>query len=276
MKMKQQVLRRWLPALTAAAALAAGTAPTRAASFDAIGPAVRFIAGPTVITEPGTYRVAFGFAVPTNTDGIVIRAPSVTLDLGGNTLLGPGAKQGRGIVVEGVSAVLIQNGRLTRWGTGVAVLGAANVEVKGLQIVGQGLPSNPPGGDPPEIGVLIVNSRAVVVADNTVTDVGLGIFVRGGGSQGNRICNNTLTAGSNGLLGICYNPAPGDAATAPGPRGDLVEGNHISRFGSGIAMSAGSVSNIIRGNAIAFMTSAMSPASPPNNTLAENLAVQLP
>jgi Right handed beta helix region len=270
---------RWLAPLAATAALTLGPVAGHAAGFDAIGPAVRFITGPTVITEPGTYRVAFSFAVGANGDAIVIQAPSVTLDLGGNTIVGPGDKQGRGIVVDGVSAAVVQNGRLARWGTGVAVVNSGNVEVQGLQIIAQGLPSNPSAGDPPEVGVLIFNSRGVVVKENTITDVGLGIFVRGGGSSGNRIADNTLVAGSNGLLGICYNPSEGPTgptSTGPGPRGDLVEDNHISRFGVGISTSVASTANVFRRNSIAFMSAAMTPANLPNNTLDGNSAMQLP
>src|SRR5687767_15493083 len=52
------------------------------------------------------------------------------------------------------------------------------------------------------------------------TEVFLGVFVRGGGSGGNRIAGNTITGGEDGQLGICYNPT--DTGGSAGPAGDLV------------------------------------------------------
>ena len=56
---------------------------------------------------------------------------------------------------------------------------------------------------------------------------GLGIFVRGGMSTGNRIANNTITAGSNGIFAICYNPTPDDPM---GPRGRYDYGQSAFRL----------------------------------------------
>jgi hypothetical protein len=95
---------------------------------------------------------------------------------------------------------------------------------------------------------MIVQSKNVTVEGNNLYNVGLGIFVRGGQSWGNRIVNNNITAATNGVLGICYNPAPTDPM---GPRGDVISGNHIVGYGTGIQMSATSPYNVIRGNTLA-------------------------
>ena len=76
----------------------------------------------------------------------------------------------------------------------------------------------------------------------------------GGKSGGNRIAHNTLTAGTNGVLGICYNPAPDDP---DGPRGDLVDNNVISGFNLGLQMKAVAFYNVIRNNVIAYISEAM-------------------
>jgi hypothetical protein len=86
------------------------------------------------------------------------------------------------------------------------------------------------------------------VKHNTIFSVGLGIFVRGPGSMGNHIYENTVTATTNGLLGICYNPAPGASG---GPRGDTVTRNAISGFGTAIQVNAGGP-NIFRDNTLFY------------------------
>lgn len=208
----------------------------------------RGITRPTTITEPGVYVVQRSFFSPDEWPAIVVAASGVTIDLGGHTLSGPGGRRGLGILVDGVRGVRIINGTLASFGIGVQVSGADNVTVRGLQIIGEDL-----GGTPPaiEIGVLVVNSRGVVLTENTISRVFLGIFVRGGMSSGNRLADNTLAAGANGGLGICYNPSP-TAGAADGPHGDLVYNNLVSRFGKGIQTSQGTTGNVFRENAVAY------------------------
>jgi len=221
---------------------------------------------PIVIDKPGKYVLRNDIHAADL--AILIRADQVTLDLDGHALFGPGGK-GVGIRVEDASSVAVRDGSIGWFGTGVEVLRSRNVSLKHLRIVGEDR-----GGTPPnvEIGVMIVNSRGVVVQDNAIVDTFLGVFVRGGGSAGNRIAGNVLTAGQNGAIGICYNPAMNEGAA--GPRGDLVYGNHIARFQTGISLSAESVANIIRANDIAYLMQALSEASPGTNVLAENVSVQ--
>jgi len=96
--------------------------------------------------------------------------------------------------------------------------------------------------------------------------------VRGGQSWGNRITGNTITAGTNGALGICYNPTSDDPMA---PRGDLVENNAVTGFGIGIQMKTTAVKNIIRNNSIAYREMALDLQNDEN--LAENnQEVQLP
>jgi hypothetical protein len=264
--MAMLTLRASVRMALAAAAVALLTADPLAAQgfFD------RIILRPTVITQPGAYVLGRSFDVSGAAPAIEIRAENVDLDLSGHTLSGNGSLQGVGILVDGAHNVRIRNGALDRFGIGIRVAGAHGVRLEDLEISGQDL-----GGAPPnvEIGVMIVNSRGVVLRDSVIARTFLGVFVRGGGSGGNRIEGNTLAGGANGGLGICYNPAPnqGDA----GPQGDLVAENLVSRFGTGIATSAGSVGNIFRDNAIAYFMTAVSEATAGTNLFEGNTQIEI-
>lgn len=254
------------PALTLGLVLTSALAAPVVAGEDS-EPQRRPIAGSTVITRPGSYVLARGFRLSEAGTAILITADKVSLDLNGNTLTGPGDKQGVGVRVDGATAVHVHGGTIAGFGMGVQVTGSNNVRVEGLQIQGEDGGGPPPG----EVGVLVVNSRAVTVEHNTVSRTFLGIFVRGGGSGGNRIANNTLTGGSNGQLGICYNP---DASGSPaGPGGDLVYNNLISRFNLGIQTSAGTAGNIFRENAIAFLQDAIHELGPNQNVFEGNITI---
>lgn len=224
---------------------------------------------PTVISRPGCYVLARSFSLEGPGAAVVIASSQVSFDLSGRTLTGPGGKEGVGIRVEGASGVHVFGGLLTRFGTGVEVLNANNVRIEGLHIQGKDAGGPPPG----EVGVMIVNSRAVFVERNVISRIFLGIFVRGGGSGGNRISENTLTGGEAGQLGICYNP---DGSPSPdGPSGDLVYNNLVSRFNVGIQTSPGTSGNIVRENDIAYFQMAIQELGPGQNVFAENTTVAL-
>ena len=252
-------------ALTLLAATAAAAAPAPTTS-----PVTRTLHHPTVITRPGLYTVGSEFAVGDGKTAIRVRSDNVTLDLGGRTLSGPGGPGTIGVAVERVDNVSVTNGALVGFGIGVMLSEVINARVSGLQIHGEDL-----GGAPPdvEIGILLVDSRGVAVVDNVITNTFLGIFVRGEDSGGNRIAGNTLTGGDHGELGICYNPAPD--ASAGGPSGDLVYGNLVSRFATGIAFSADSRSNVVRGNTLATFDTAIAETTAGSNELVDNVETDL-
>ena len=238
-----------------------------AAESSSLGPTP--ITRPTVITRPGSYFVARNFSTGGPGAAIAIVASGVSLDLRGHTLTGPGGKQGVGVRVAGVGGVRVFGGILSRFGTGVEVRDANNVRVEGLQVHGQDAGGPPPG----EVGILIANSRAVFVERNLISRTFLGIFVRGGGSGGNRISENTLVGGTAGQLGICYNP---DGSGNPdGPTGDLVYNNLVSRWNVGIQTSAGTTGNIFRENDIAYVQLAIQEVTPGSNVFEENTSVAI-
>jgi hypothetical protein len=230
----------------------------------------RIILRQTTITQPGAYVLGRSFDVMNAAPAIEIRANNVELDLAGQTVTGNGSLSGIGILVDAARNVRIRNGALDRFGVGIRIAESHGVRVEDIEISGQDL-----GGAPPsvEVGVMIVNSRGVVLRDSAITRTFLGVFVRGGGSGGNRIEGNTLAGGAHGGLGICYNPAPnqGDA----GPQGDLVAENLISRFPTGIATSVGSVGNIFRDNAIAYFMTAVSESAAGTNLFEGNSEIEI-
>lgn len=207
------------------------------------------IDGPTRITEPGAYRLTRGFDV-TSGDGIVIAASHVKLWLGEHRITGPGNKLGRAIVIEDASHVLVRGGRLERFGVGVQLTNTSNSRVRGVHVQGGDETANPPAGNPPQIGILLVQSAMNQIVDNRLRDVNLGLFVRGGESYRNQLARNHVLGGQNGLLAICYNPASG--AGPVGPREDRVSFNVLSRFGTGVSASAESAENTFAHNWIRY------------------------
>jgi hypothetical protein len=203
------------------------------------------------ITRSGNYRLVSDLTVRGG-DGITISASNVTLDLGGNTISTSAGGTGRGVAIEGAKSVKLTNGSVGGFNQNVSVEGSENVILRDLQIAGRGLA---PNNGPSEIGILLVQTRATYVSNNTISSVNLGVFVRGGLSTGNRIFENVIVGGANpasNLLGICYNPAAG-AGTA-GPRGDNIYNNHITRFNFAVSVSADSVANVFNDNVGASFT----------------------
>ncbi|MGH7726726.1 MAG: right-handed parallel beta-helix repeat-containing protein [Candidatus Eiseniibacteriota bacterium] len=212
------------------------------------------ITGPTIISSPGHYRLTDDFVA--QEDGIVIVASHVRLWLGEHRLFGPGNKVGRAVVIDGADDVTVVGGRIEHFGFGAVLLGASQCRLSRLEILGGDETADPPNGNPPQVGIMLINSGSNVVTRNRLSRVNLGIFVRGGGSSSNRIDANEVVGGDHGLLAICYNPAPvGDPA---GPHDDRVRLNLLARFGTGIAASAQSAENQFELNTIRYFVSAYS------------------
>jgi parallel beta-helix repeat protein len=225
------------------------------------------------ISRPGSYRLTANHQV-TSGD-----ASNVTLDLAGFSVSTAARGAGRGLVIDGQRGVTVRNGRFSGFNMNVAVLNSEATTVSNCQIIGDNLA---PVSGPAEIGVLLLNSRASMIAENTISSVNLGIFVRGARSTGNRITKNVVTGGAvaaRNLLGICYNPAPGQGPA--GPRGDSIYNNHITRYNFAAALSAESVFNVFTDNVMGGFTG---PFREPNaftaqggtNVEADNSSVIIP
>jgi hypothetical protein len=211
------------------------------------------ITGATTITAGGDYRLVQDIDVTTG-DAIVIRANNVRLSLGDHWLRGPGNKLGRAIVLDGCQQVSVRGGHVAHFGLGAALLGTSACAVRGLDVRGGDETADPANGNPPQIGIMLVNSAGNRIAQNGLNGVNLGIFVRGAGSHDNVIRFNHVMAGDHGLLGICYNPAPDGGPS--GPQHDRVSRNVLQRFGTGISASAQSVMNTFARNEIAYFDGA--------------------
>ncbi|MDA0813794.1 MAG: hypothetical protein O3C21_15560 [Verrucomicrobia bacterium] len=208
------------------------------------------------INSPGSYSLRGSVSVDQG-DAIVISASNVTLDLNGFSVSTKARGTGRGIVIDSAKAVTIRNGKVSGFNANVALVSAENAKVSNFQITGDGLA---PNGGPSEIGVLLIDSRACTIASNNISSVNLGIFVRGGGSTGNRIEKNVVVGGAtdaNNLFGICYNPAPD--AGPEGPSGDSIYNNHIARFNIAVSVSAQSTSNIFTDNTLSSFSGPFQP-----------------
>jgi parallel beta-helix repeat protein len=233
------------------------------------GAGVRPVTKPMTITESGSYVLLRDIRLAESGTAIVIAADNVSLNLNGHAVVGPGNKQGVGIGIEGVNSISVHNGTIAGFGTGISVASAHDVRAENLQIRGEDGGGPPPG----EVGVLVLNSRGVVLRDNTISRTFLGVFVRGGGSGGNRIAGNTVVGGQNGQLGICYNPD--GSSNLAGPKGDLVYNNLVSRFNIGIQTSVQTLGNIFRENNIAFFQQAVQELTAGSNVFEDNTSIAI-
>ncbi len=139
------------------------------------------ISEPTTITRSGDYRLTADLSV-TEGDAIVITASHVRLWLGEHRLHGPGNKAGRAIVIDGAEDVVVRGGHVENFGFGAVLMNASRCRVRELTIHGGDETADPANGNPPQIGIMLVNSAMNYIGGNRMRDVNLGIFVRGAGS----------------------------------------------------------------------------------------------
>ncbi len=211
------------------------------------------IDGPTTIDQSGKYRLTRDLEVRQG-DAIVITASHVRLWLGDHRLRGPGNKVGRALVIESAQDVVVRGGRVESFGFGAVLTNASGCRLQNLRVFGGDETADPASGNPPQVGIMLVNSPMNDIVENQMRDVNLGIFVRGGGSYENSIEGNSVVGGAHGLLGVCYNPAPG--TDLAGPMKDRVKSNVLARFGTGISASQLSSQNVFAMNTIHYFNAA--------------------
>ncbi len=224
-----------------------------------------------VIDQPGVYMLQSDRMSASNSNpAIMIMANDVMLDLNGRSLMGPGGKMGVGVQIQGASGVVVKNGFISNMAFGVMVNSSHNVRLSGLQIRGQGLPVVEL---PPETGIMLVESSNVAIDGNVIYNTGLGIFVRGGMSRGNSITHNTVTGGTNGVLGICFNPADNDPK---GAQANTVYENYVANFATGIQAASTATFNVFKDNFIFFTTGTGIELKHPFNVNVDNTVQQIP
>jgi hypothetical protein len=91
---------------------------------------------PYKINSSGSYFLAANLAVTTKTNtAILVKANNVTINLNGFSISGLGAgSSGVGINASAATAIVIANGTITGYGTGITL--GSNSTVEGVQILG--------------------------------------------------------------------------------------------------------------------------------------------
>ena len=192
-------------------------------------------------------------------NGIIIGADDITLDLNGHTISGDGKPVRRcprrqpcdmGVLNDRHGGVTVRNGSLRGFGVGVLIGG-----VRGNRLVGLSSSHNQ------YFGFVIADSARSVIRDSSATDNprpdgdGLGVFM----SHDLRIVNNSFRR--NGQIGIHIENSTanlikgnefvgnGDFGVFVQADGTQVRGNHCVRNGTGILVGPGS-RNVIAGNQV--------------------------
>jgi len=150
---------------------------------------------PYTISQPGMYRLSGTLSLATqDVNGITITAENVTLDLNGQSLIGPGktaGTTGSGIYIGGVNRhnFTIHNGIIRDWRLdGVNASEAHNVQIEALHCYNN-------GDDGMSVGI------QCLIKDNTCTYNGdMGIDAAGGYISGNT-CSNNGGSGISGNIG---------------------------------------------------------------------------
>jgi len=97
---------------------------------------------PIVIDQPGSYVLTCNITVSTvQTNGIEIETDNVTLDLNGNTLIGPGkegSSSGDGIYASDRNNITIKNGTVRNLGGSGIVFTGANNQIENVKVYGNG------------------------------------------------------------------------------------------------------------------------------------------
>jgi len=162
---------------------------------------------PVTLSVPGAYKLTGNLVVPASTDGILIAAPNVTLDLNGFSIVGPvvctgagnaltcaGIKQGSGIThYSGMSGTTIRNGTVRGFGiTGVGADTGATINHvtaisnggHGIAVYGNSTVSNSMASDNGDTGFLLL-SGGVITNSRSHNNKSFGVRVDSYTSGGN-------------------------------------------------------------------------------------------
>jgi hypothetical protein len=187
-------------------ALAGGITPGDAPGF------------PVTISLPGSYKLSGNLTLPANTDGIVIAADGVTIDLNGFTITGGGG--GTAISDPGGHAgIAIRNGSITHFTFGIVLGGSTNVdrpessEIQQIRAFNNENTAIVVGSNASVTGNVVTKNVSgidvgdnAVVSSNTVTHNGTALIV----GANSTISGNTLSSNGNGLIVFCPSAVVGN------------------------------------------------------------------
>ena len=215
---------------------------------------------------------------PCASNGIIVGADNIILDLGGHTVSGiAAAGDGAGVLLQNRSGVTVRNGTVTDFDGGVVILGGSNNTV--LRITANNNIGASAGHDGPNLtlygdGILIQGSSNNSILQNSVDNNGpfSGIGIITGDSdhpaippalannnllQGNRVTNNVACrrgpfcdndgirieprVGSGCLTGPTICPGPGNRII-----GNVVVGNGLD----GISLFGFTTGNVVSANTV--------------------------
>lgn len=238
----------------------------------------------TVITQSTTLTANVG---PCSRGGLVIGADDITLDLGGFAVQGKANRtgDGAGILLQGRTGVTVQNGRVTDFDAGIALIGGSGNTITNLLVkdnigttkrgdFGDGIALSDSDGNTivgndvihngPFDGIgLFGPSSDNLLEDNVVSgnDVAFtgddGIRIEGPGAKNNIVRANTVTASTLDGIAIFSDQGTGNLNT-----GNVIEDNVVTGNGFGIlgARPGDGIRTFLRANANSIR----------NNTVTDN------
>ena len=200
---------------------------------------------PALLSRPGRYKLAGNLTVPTNMNGIEVKANDVTLDLNGFTISGDQSGQAvTGIEAENVKRVRVANGTVKGF-KDFGIAGGAFGVVENMRIL------SIDGGF--GIGVMGYQSS---VRNNTIVNCYLGVFCSQCLVEQNLI-NWSVTEGFYGVGGALV----GNVIASNGLRG-LLTGEGTTAVGYGNNLLFDNQDGSVSGNAIQQHPNACEPACP--------------
>jgi len=182
---------------------------------------------------------------PCASDGVVMGADGITLNLNGHRIFGvPSQGEGVGIRIEGRQGVQVHGGRATDFDAGVAIIGGSGNVVRQMTVRNNKGSPRTDFGD----GIAVSGSTNNVIQNNEVVHNGpydgIGLF---GSSRRNEIRGNRVRDND-----IEFNPSVNQddgIRLEPGTQNNLIVDNRVTGSGlDGIAVFFGSSDNVLRGN----------------------------
>jgi parallel beta-helix repeat protein len=102
--------------------------------LDQVEPRTLIQSLPYTIATPGSFYLTTNLTASAGQNGISIEADDVTLDLSGFTLQG-GAQPGHGLLISDRQNILIRNGVIRQWSTGIEASSSMHLHLENLRLV---------------------------------------------------------------------------------------------------------------------------------------------